>query len=99
MADDTKPAPRKWLVVLLSLAALLALGFAIYALIVSWRVTRSGDAKHVRELAIAASNIEGWPELPPSEWSIDYKGLDQGRDDECLRRSTSPRRSSGSCVK
>ncbi|MBX9883305.1 MAG: efflux RND transporter permease subunit, partial [Sphingomonas sp.] len=23
-------------------------------------------------------------ELPPSEWSIDYESLDQGRDDECL---------------
>ena len=32
-------------------------------------------------------------ELPPSEWSIDYESLDQGRDDECLPRSTSPRRS------
>ena len=38
-------------------------------------------------------------ELPPSEWSIDYDSLDQGRDDECLRRSTSPRRLSGSCVR
>jgi hypothetical protein len=24
------------------------------------------------------------PELPPSEWSIDYDSLDQGRDNECL---------------
>jgi hypothetical protein len=23
-------------------------------------------------------------ELPPSEWSIDYDSLDQGRDNECL---------------
>lgn len=38
-------------------------------------------------------------ELPPSEWSIDYDSLDQGRDDECLRRSTSPRKSSGICVR
>jgi hypothetical protein len=38
-------------------------------------------------------------ELPPSERSIDYESLDQGRDDECLRKSTSPKRSSGSCVK
>ncbi|WP_294278947.1 hypothetical protein, partial [uncultured Sphingomonas sp.] len=38
-------------------------------------------------------------ELPPSEWSIDYDSLDQGRDEECLRRSTSRRRSSASCVR
>ncbi len=38
-------------------------------------------------------------ELPPSEWSIDYDSLDQGRDEECLRRSTSRRRSSVSCVR
>ena len=38
-------------------------------------------------------------ELPPSEWSIDYDSLDQGRDNECLRRSTSRRRSSASCVR
>ncbi|MDR6790790.1 hypothetical protein J2Y58_004173, partial [Sphingomonas sp. BE138] len=31
-------------------------------------------------------------ELPPSEWSMDYESLDQGRDDECLPRSTSPKR-------
>ena len=38
-------------------------------------------------------------ELPPSEWSIDYESLDQGRDDECLPRSTRERRSLGSCAR
>ena len=33
-------------------------------------------------------------ELRPSEWSIDYDGLDQGREDECQPRSASPSRSS-----
>ena len=42
---------------------------------------------------------EVFGELPPSEWSIDYESLDQGRDDECLPRSTSPKRSSASCVR
>ncbi|MFV0921925.1 PEP/pyruvate-binding domain-containing protein [Sphingomonas parapaucimobilis] len=47
--------------------------------------------------AIAYREAKG--ELPPSEWSIDYDSLDQGRDDECLPRSTSPRKSSGSCAR
>jgi serine/threonine-protein kinase len=38
-------------------------------------------------------------ELPPSEWSIGYDSQDQGRDDECLRRSIGRRRSLASCVR
>lgn len=45
------------------------------------------------------AEIKRYFELPPSGWSIDYDSLDQGRDEECLRRSTSRRRSSASCVR
>lgn len=38
-------------------------------------------------------------ELPPFRWTIEYDGNHQERDVVCRRRSTSPRRSSGSCVR
>ena len=36
--------------------------------------------------------------LPPSEWSPGHDRLDQGTDDAWLRRSTCPRKLTGSCV-
>ncbi len=55
-------------------------------------------APHPR-VAERTSALRRRRELPRSEWSIDYDGLDHERDDECRARSTSPRRSSGSCVR
>ncbi|MES1974568.1 MAG: cytochrome c [Sphingomonas sp.] len=59
----------------------------------------AGQQFWVIKHGVKLSAMPAWGELPPSEWSIDYDSLDRGRDDECLRRSTSPRRSSGSCVR
>lgn len=61
MAEQTGTKRRGWLTILLSVAALIALGFAAYALVVSWRIDRADDARRVRDLAIAAGNIESWP--------------------------------------
>ncbi len=61
MSEGTGSKPRAWLPLLLSVVAIIALGFAVYVLLVSWRVGRSEDARRVRDLAIAASNLNTWP--------------------------------------
>lgn len=87
MAEGTK-GRRGWLTILLSVAALIAVGFAAWALVVNLRVSRSEDARRVRDLAIAAGNIEGWPESAGQigKSNLYHHGATNGGHDVVKRR-------------